>query len=92
MCMPRRRAMCYFPPIDPTVWREVTREEHPAGPDDERQFHGRDLFKALKSDQTRQKAACRRVVTPPCVPYNPSQQGQPASIKPGAGRDFNAME
>jgi len=24
----------YFPPIDPTVWREVMREEHPAGPDD----------------------------------------------------------
>jgi len=24
----------YFPPIDPAVWREVMREEHPAGPDD----------------------------------------------------------
>ena len=24
----------YFPPIDPAVWREVSRIEHPAGPDD----------------------------------------------------------
>ncbi len=24
----------FFPPIDPAVWREVKREEHPAGPDD----------------------------------------------------------
>ena len=55
-----------------------------------RQFHGSDLFKALKSNRTRQKAAFRRVVTTRRVPYNPSQQDQPASA--GTGRDFNAME
>ncbi|HTT49723.1 MAG TPA: dihydrofolate reductase [Pseudolabrys sp.] len=28
----------YFPPIDPAAWREVMREEHPAGPDDSASF------------------------------------------------------
>jgi len=28
----------YFPPIDPAVWREVSRIEHPAGPDDSTGF------------------------------------------------------
>jgi dihydrofolate reductase len=28
----------YFPPIDPAVWREVERREHPAGPDDTASF------------------------------------------------------
>ena len=28
----------YFPPIDPAVWREVVRREHPAGPDDSASF------------------------------------------------------
>jgi dihydrofolate reductase len=27
-----------FPPIDPKVWRETQRTEHPAGPDDEASF------------------------------------------------------
>jgi len=27
-----------FPPIDPAIWREVTREKHPAGPDDDASF------------------------------------------------------
>jgi len=27
-----------FPPIDPKVWREAQRTEHPAGPDDEASF------------------------------------------------------
>jgi dihydrofolate reductase len=27
-----------FPPIDPQVWREVDRSEHPAGPDDSASF------------------------------------------------------
>jgi dihydrofolate reductase len=27
-----------FPPIDPQVWREVSRVEHPAGPDDSASF------------------------------------------------------
>jgi dihydrofolate reductase len=27
-----------FPPIDPAVWREAKRQEHPAGPDDETSF------------------------------------------------------
>lgn len=27
-----------FPPIDPEVWRETERKEHPAGPDDEAGF------------------------------------------------------
>ncbi len=27
-----------FPEIDPTRWREIAREEHPAGPDDEVSF------------------------------------------------------
>ena len=38
-----------FPPIDPAVWREVAREEHAAGPDDDAELRGRDLCKALKS-------------------------------------------
>lgn len=25
----------FFPPIDPAVWREAAREQHPAGPDDD---------------------------------------------------------
>ncbi|HET7850199.1 MAG TPA: dihydrofolate reductase [Pseudolabrys sp.] len=28
----------HFPPIDPTVWREVSRKEHPAGPHDTASF------------------------------------------------------
>jgi dihydrofolate reductase len=28
----------HFPPIDPQVWREVSRQEHPAGPDDDAGF------------------------------------------------------
>jgi dihydrofolate reductase len=28
----------YFPEIDPEVWEEVTREDHPAGPDDDAGF------------------------------------------------------
>jgi dihydrofolate reductase len=28
----------FFPPIDPKVWREETREERPAGPDDDAGF------------------------------------------------------
>ena len=28
----------FFPPIDPAVWREVKREDYPAGPDDRRQI------------------------------------------------------
>jgi dihydrofolate reductase len=28
----------FFPPIDPAVWREVKREEYPAGPDDNASF------------------------------------------------------
>lgn len=28
----------FFPPIDPAVWREVRREEHPAGPGDQAAF------------------------------------------------------
>jgi len=28
----------FFPPIDPAVWREVSREEHAAGPDDSASF------------------------------------------------------
>jgi dihydrofolate reductase len=28
----------FFPPIDAAVWREVARQEHPAGPDDEASF------------------------------------------------------
>jgi dihydrofolate reductase len=28
----------YFPPIDPHVWREVERREHPAGPQDDASF------------------------------------------------------
>ncbi len=27
-----------FPPIDPKVWREAERSDHPAGPDDEAPF------------------------------------------------------
>jgi dihydrofolate reductase len=27
-----------FPPIDPQVWREASREKHPAGPDDDASF------------------------------------------------------
>jgi dihydrofolate reductase len=27
-----------FPPIDPALWREASRSEHPAGPDDEADF------------------------------------------------------
>ena len=27
-----------FPPIDPTIWREVSRTEHPAGPADDASF------------------------------------------------------
>ena len=27
-----------FPPIDPAVWREVSRQEHPRGPDDSASF------------------------------------------------------
>jgi len=28
----------FFPPIDPEVWREITRKEYPAGPDDDAGF------------------------------------------------------
>jgi dihydrofolate reductase len=28
----------FFPPIDPALWREVSRDEHPAGPDDSASF------------------------------------------------------
>ena len=28
----------FFPPIDPAVWREVSRQEYPAGPDDSASF------------------------------------------------------
>ena len=28
----------YFPPIDPAMWREIDREPHPQGPDDEYGF------------------------------------------------------
>ena len=28
----------FFPPIDPAVWREVSRRQYPAGPDDETGF------------------------------------------------------
>jgi dihydrofolate reductase len=28
----------FFPPIDPKIWREVSREERPAGPDDDADF------------------------------------------------------
>ncbi len=28
----------FFPPIDPEIWREITRKEYPAGPDDDSGF------------------------------------------------------
>ena len=82
----------FFPPIDPTVWREDQAPRNAGRAGRQRQFRGRDVSKALKSGKTLQKAALPRVVTTRRVPYNPSQQGQPALHKPAPGDHFNAME
>ena len=37
-CACRAGGRSLFPPIDPAVWREVTRAEYPAGPDDSASF------------------------------------------------------
>ncbi len=38
MCMPRRQGDAFFPPIDPTVWAEVSRGKYSAGPGDDADF------------------------------------------------------